>query len=147
MEWQHIPACRIVRGPDPRTDKCHADCNRNAYTNKHADCFANTYPNADTNPDCFANTYPNTESHLDAHSHWWNTETTGLPSGDFEIAHEQRIGGKLPIRCPDDTMQSKEPCHFLLCCRNECLFGLPVVDDRPRKCRQGCCCELKALRQ
>ena len=67
---------------DPRTDKYHADCNRNAYANKHAD--NDTYPHADTNPD--NDTYPNTESHLDAHSYWRNTETTGLLAGNSKIA-------------------------------------------------------------
>ena len=78
LEWQHIPACRIVRGPDPRTDKHHADCNCNAYANKLAD----------------NDTYPNPESHFNAYSYWRNTETTGLPAGDFEIVHEQRMAGR-----------------------------------------------------
>ena len=77
MEWQHIPACRIVGRPDPRTDKCHADCNRNAYADIDA------YPHANANPD--NNTYPNTNSHFDAHSWWRNAETTGLLAGDSEI--------------------------------------------------------------
>ena len=50
---------------DPRTDKRHADCNRNAYVNKLAD--NDTYPHADTNSD--NDTYPNAESHLDAYSY------------------------------------------------------------------------------
>ena len=68
--------------PDPHTDKCHADRNRNAYANKYAD--NDTYPHADTNPD--NNTYPDTDAHRDAHPHWRHTETTGLLAGDSEIA-------------------------------------------------------------
>ena len=121
MEWQHIPACRIMWGPDPRTDKWHADCNRNAYTNKYADNDA--YPHAD----CFANTYPNIDSHRDAQPHWRAAETASLLAGDSEIAHRQRIGGKLPVPVT-------QALHAIACVTGTGVFlDLSGVDDRPRE--------------